>query len=151
VEFWQALIVAAVPSVAAIATAWLGFRDLSVRRRLESSKQFLTLFATAHGRPTDGRDAVGLGEQIATLNLIADFAVKEPLMRNAAVAGLKHFSTWNEDADASVDDILSSLLASLPEQQAAEVAARAVNLLRKSDSNRCEISRAAIEALKRIQ
>lgn len=146
-EFWQALLVAAVPSVAAIATAWLGFRDLAVRRRLDTSKQFLTLFATAHGRPTDGRDEVGVGEQIATLNLIADFAAKEPVMRNAAVEGLKYFSTWDKGLDASVEEIVPSL----SEQEPVEAAAQAANLPRRRSSNQGEIARAATEALKRIQ
>jgi hypothetical protein len=38
--FWQALAIAAVPSAAAVSSAALGFRDLGMRRRLETSKQF---------------------------------------------------------------------------------------------------------------
>lgn len=98
-EFWQALILAAVPSVAAVATALIGFRDLGLRRKLQTSEQFLVLFTVAHGRPNDGR-AVGITEQVAALHLIADFAKKEPLLMNAARAGLEHFATW-ENADIS--------------------------------------------------
>lgn len=141
-EFLQALLVAAVPSVAAVATAWLGFRDLAVRRRLDTSKQFLTLFATAHGRPTDGRERVGVGEQIATLNLIADFAVKEPMVRHAATEGLKHFTTWDKSLDDSGDEIVSR-----PEQEAVE----SVSHLHRGKSNQGEIAQAAWKALKRVQ
>ena len=49
-SFWQALVIATIPSVAAVLTAALGLRDLGMRRKLETSKQFLALFATAHGR-----------------------------------------------------------------------------------------------------
>lgn len=150
-EFWQAMLVATVPSVAAIATAWLGFRDLSLRRRIETSKQFLTLFATAHGRPTDGRDGVGAGEQVATLSLIADFALKESLVREAAIQGLKHFSTWDKGLDIAVDEVLPPLLASLPEEKAVEVAMQAVSDLRRRNANQIEVARAAKEALKRVQ
>jgi hypothetical protein len=48
-----------------------------MRRKLETSKQFLALFATAHGRPVDERDHVGIGEQVASIHLIADFAASE--------------------------------------------------------------------------
>lgn len=37
-NFWQALVIAIVPSVAVVLTAALGFRDLGMRRRLEMSK-----------------------------------------------------------------------------------------------------------------
>jgi len=73
----QALVIATIPSVAAVLTAALGFRDLGMRRKLETSKQFLALFATAHGRPVDERDHVGIGEQVASIHLIADFAASE--------------------------------------------------------------------------
>jgi len=96
-EWWQALIIAAVPSAAAVLTAWIGFRDLTMRRKLETSKQFLTLFATANGRPADGREGVGVAEQVACIHLIADFSRKEPLVREAARAGLTNFSTWAGD------------------------------------------------------
>lgn len=98
-EFWQAVVVAVIPSAAALGTAFIGFRDLGMRRKLESSKQFLSLFATAHARPADGRNKIGLGEQIATIHLIADFAKKDRLLKNAAVEGLRYFSTWDTEAD----------------------------------------------------
>lgn len=43
-EFWQALVIALVPSVAAVIAALVAFRDLGLRRRLETSRQFLALF-----------------------------------------------------------------------------------------------------------
>lgn len=94
-SFWQSLIIAAVPSLAAVGTAFLGFRDLGTRRKLETSKQFLSLFATAHGRPTDGRDHVGVGEQVASIHLIADFAASETVLRNAAREGLEYLRAWD--------------------------------------------------------
>ena len=141
-QFWQALIIAGIPSVAAVLTAALGFRDLGMRRRLETSRQFLNLFALAHGRPVDGRDRVGLGEQIATVHLIADFAKKEQLVRNAAKEGLRHLTTW-----ASIDDTQQSLLSSPPEEMSAEVVAR----LQRLSSGRQEIASAATEALQRLE
>lgn len=104
-DFWGQILVVLIASVAAVATAFLGFRDLGMRRRLETSKQFLNLFATAHGRPVDGRDFVGVGEQIATLHLIADFAKDEPLLRHAAVEGLRHFTTWGKRPKALPGDL----------------------------------------------
>jgi hypothetical protein len=82
-----------------------------MRRRLETSKQFLNLFATAHGRPVDGREKVGVGEQIATVHLIADFAAREGLLKNAAREGLKDFATWGTTAEAKkVADAASEAL-----------------------------------------
>jgi hypothetical protein len=148
--FWQALILAVIASAAAVATAWLGFRDLGVRRRLESSKQFLNLFATAHGRPVDGRDGVGVGEQIATIHLIADFAAKEDMLKNAAREGLEEFATWGSGLDASIEEVLPALLASLPEEKAVEAAAQAVVMLKKSSGGQQKIAAAASDALKRL-
>ncbi|MEU0265754.1 hypothetical protein [Nocardioides sp. NPDC006303] len=148
--FWQVLVIAAVPSAAAVLTAALGFRDLGMRRRLETSKQFLSLFATAHGRPIDGRDGVGVGEQVATIHLIADFAASESLLRNAAREGLTDFATWGDGIEATRVD-LAPLLATLPEDKAEEAAAQAIALLKRSSSNQRKIADAAKEALKRLQ
>jgi hypothetical protein len=95
----QALVIATIPSVAAVLTAALGFRDLGMRRKLETSKQFLALFATAHGRPVDERDHVGIGEQVASICLIADFAASEKLLRNTAREGLKDLLAWEGSAN----------------------------------------------------
>lgn len=108
-SFWQALVVVLVPSVAAVLTAVLGFRDLGMRRRFETSKQFLNLFATAHGRPVDGRDSVGFSEQVATIYLIADFAASETLLVNAAREGLKDFAAWDQEVDGPTESILPSV------------------------------------------
>ncbi|WP_205471327.1 hypothetical protein [Nocardioides sp. SYSU D00038] len=148
--FWQALVVAAVPSVAAVLTAFLGFRDLGLRRRLETSKQFLNLFATAHGRPVDGRDGVGVGEQVATLHLIADFASKESLVRNAAIEGLRHFTTWGTGVEVRAEDLVAGLGNSMPEDAAIEAAAQAVELLSRRTSSQKEIAAAATKALARL-
>lgn len=150
-EFWQALIIAAVPSLAAVLTAALGFRDLGMRRRLETSKQFLNLFATAHGRPVDGRDGTGVGEQIATVHLIADFAASEKLVRNAAREGLRHITTWEKGLDASVEEILPGLVKSMPEDQAMDTAVKAVEFLKRRSHVQREVAKAAAEALKRLE
>lgn len=126
--FWQALVVAAVPSVAAVISAWVAFRDLGLRRRLETSRQFLSLFSLAHGRPEGGR-TVGVGEQIATIHLIADFAAREKVVRNAAREGLQHLTSWAKEP-VTADDVLASLADDVPEdarRAAAEAAAREVN------------------------
>ena len=70
-----------------------------MHRKLETSKQFLALFATAHGRPVDERDHVGIGEQVASIHLIADFAASEKLLRNAAREGLKDLLAWEGSAN----------------------------------------------------
>lgn len=93
-EFWQAIVVALIPSIAAVIAAFVTFRDYRLRHRLETSKQFLTLFAAAHGRPA-GREVIGIGEQVATVHLIADFAKDEKVLRNAARAGLTELSSWS--------------------------------------------------------
>lgn len=94
--FLQGLLIAFVPSFAAVLSAWIGFRDLRLRRRLETSRQFVNLFAAAHGRPVDGRESIGVGEQIATIHLIADFAAEEGVLRQAAAAGLRELASWDQ-------------------------------------------------------
>ncbi|WP_156364792.1 hypothetical protein [Aeromicrobium sp. Leaf245] len=42
-----------------------------------------------------------MGEQVATIHLIADFALKEPVLLNAAVAGLRNLESW-DDPELSV-------------------------------------------------
>ncbi|MDS2173828.1 hypothetical protein Q7C18_14065 [Nesterenkonia sp. CL21] len=109
-EFWQAIVVAAIPSAAAVVAAIVSFRDLHLRRRLESSKQFLSLFASAHGRP-QGRDAIGIGEQVAAVHLIADFAAKDKMLRSAAREGLQDLSSWTGNERS--EKIASSATAAL--------------------------------------
>jgi hypothetical protein len=96
VNFWQAMIIATIPSFAAVLTAWIGLRDLKLRRRLETSKQFMSLIATAHGHPPDGRAKTAIFEQIAVVHLIADLALHERFLRNAAVADLRGLAEWGE-------------------------------------------------------
>jgi len=105
--FWQALVIALVPSIVAGVTAIVGLKDLGLRRRIEVSKQFLALIAEANGRPADGRTAAGVAEQIATISLIADFALKEKLLRNAAFEGLSSIASWKSanDSDESTSAI----------------------------------------------
>ena len=148
-EFWQALIIAAIPSVAAVVTAWLGFRDFRLRRKLETSKQFLTLFAAAHGRPAD-REHVGVGEQIATIHLIADFAEKEPVLRNAARAGLSDLTTW-EATSVDAKKALAGLPDTLTDQQRGAAAAQLAVLLGQNASARKKIASAATAALARLK
>ena len=149
-NFWQALVIAIVPSVAVVLTAALGFRDLGMRRRLEMSKQFLNLFATAHGRPVDGRDGVGVGEQIATIHLIADFAASESLVRNAAREGLRELATWGKSVDASAKTIVQPLPYTRPDDKVVDVPGKAAALLKRGSSE-ARIAHAATEALKRLR
>lgn len=94
VNFLQTLVIAGVPTLGAVVAASVALRDLGLRRRLETSRQFLSLFANANGRPTDGRDEVGVPEQVATVHLIADFARREADLYYAAHAGLKQLVGW---------------------------------------------------------
>lgn len=151
-SFVQALVIAAVPSVAAIVTAWVAFRDLGLRRRLETSQKFLTFFATAHGRPTDGRDGVGAGEQVATVHLIADFAIREKLVREAARAGLGYIAAWSAPVE-NVSEIAPQLefpdgATEVQRQQAAQIA-QAVSRYSRGQGHD-EIAEAAAAALARL-
>lgn len=146
VSFWQTVVIAAVPSLAAIAAVVAAAQDLGLRRRLESSRQFLNLFAVAHGRPADGRTGVGLGEQVATVHLIADFAVKEKLVREAARAGLAQLANWGA-TPASFEVMLAGLPDSVPSGEREAVArARA----KRSDASINAIATAANDALARL-
>ena len=136
--------------MAVVLTAALGFRDLGMRRRLEMSKQFLNLFATAHGRPVDGRDGVGVGEQIATIHWIADFAASESLVRNAAREGLRELATWGQSVDASAETIVQPLPHTRPDDKAVDVPGQAAALLKRGSSE-ARIAHAATEALKRLR
>jgi hypothetical protein len=115
-EFWQVLVVATIPSAAAVVSASVAFRDLGLRRRLETSKQFLSLFAAAHGRPLGRDGTIGIGEQIATIYLIGDFAVPEKFLHNAAKEGLRELTTWGANGNsqsAQVAEAAKSVLARL--------------------------------------
>ncbi len=152
--FWQLLLLAAVPSVAAVLSAYLGFRDLGLRRRLETSKQFVSLFAAAHGRPTDGRDgAIGVGEQVATIHLIADFAAKEGVLVNAAIAGLRNIETWDTHLPADPPNIdLSSLQGQEPDDRIQELETALKKILSSSSPQSLEqIAGAARAALARLE
>lgn len=146
--FWQALLIAVVPSVAAVVTALVAFRDLGLRRRLETSTQFLSLFSLAHGRLDSGR-AVGVGEQIATVHLIADFAVGEKTVRNAAREGLAYLTTWGAEP-VTADDVLASVGSDVPENQRRSVAEAAAREINRKNQSGALIAKAAKSALARI-
>ena len=69
---------------------------LTTRRRLESTEQFLQLFAAAHGRPAD-RSVIGLSEQVAAVHLIAEFGDSYEWLRRPAVEGLRSMEGWVAD------------------------------------------------------
>ncbi|WP_458115151.1 hypothetical protein [Arthrobacter sp. D2-10] len=152
-EFWQVLVVTLIGSGAAVLTAALGFRDLGMRRRLETSKQFVSLFAAAHGRPSDGRDGVGVGEQIATIHLIADFAVKEDVLKNAAREGLREISTWGQAIEIPHDIAVAAIsnVEGLTHEQVVEAASKAVVSLKHRTESYRKLAAAATEALKRLE
>lgn len=156
--FWQLLVLAGVPSSAAVLTAYLGFRDLGLRRRLETSREFVTLFASAHGRPLGDRsEPIGVGEQVATINLIADFALRERVLINAAVAGLRNIEAWDSvptHPDPKID--LSGMEEKIPDDYVKSLEAglkEAVKSMNKSadSTGRQEIASAARAALARIE
>jgi hypothetical protein len=147
-QFWQALVVAAIPSVAALITAWVAFRDLGMRRRLETSKQFLVLFSTAHGRPADGREHVGLGEQIATVQLIADFARKERLVENAARAGLAELAAWDRPQEIEPNRLRIELAKRVSPADLERVMKEAVGITVARTYGEKRIAAAAQKALK---
>ncbi|MEH3068315.1 MAG: hypothetical protein PGN15_09780 [Aeromicrobium erythreum] len=152
--FWQLLILALIPSAAAVGAALVGFRDLGLRRRLETSKQFVSLFATAHGRPIEERPhPVGVGEQVATIHLIADFAMKEPVLVNAAVAGLRNLASWDDPATAATPKIdLSGMDVEVPENLLRALESGMAKAISKSNSaSGDEIAQAARAALKRLE
>ena len=144
-EFWQALVIALVPSVAAVITALVAFRDLGLRRRLETSRQFLALFSLAHGRLDSGR-RVGIGEQVATIHLIADFAVKEKVVLNAAREGLAHLAEWDASPRVAAD-LLGAVNEAVPDEQRVAIAQAEAG--RQNDAAR-QVATAARAALKRL-
>ena len=103
-SFWQAVIVATIPSLAALPAAWIGLRDLRLRRRIETSNQFLRMIAIAHDHPADGRTHTAIFEQIAAVHLIADLAAQEPVLRNAALADSRGLAEWTA-TESSVHSI----------------------------------------------
>ena len=100
----------------------------------------------------DGRDGVGVGvgEQIATIHLIADFAASESLVRNAAREGLRELATWGQSVDASAETIVQPLPHTRPDDEVVDVPGQAAALLKRGSSE-ARIVHAATEALKRLR
>lgn len=80
--------------VAAVLVARSASKDLAVKRQLESTERFLELIAVAHGRPRDGRERVGISEQVAAVHLVAEFGAEHSWLRGAATESLVSFPTW---------------------------------------------------------
>lgn len=96
--FWQALVIAFVPTIGVVLTVWYSTRDLKVRRRLEGTDKFFRIVMTAHARD-EVRESVGIAEQIAAIHLLADFGSTEKHLRNAAQAALREISLYTSSID----------------------------------------------------
>lgn len=62
-RWWQAALIAAIPTIGAVYAAIQVTPDLRLRRQTEITDRFVRLIAVAHGRPVD-REYVGVGEQV---------------------------------------------------------------------------------------
>ncbi|MGL5826877.1 MAG: hypothetical protein ACRCYU_19015 [Nocardioides sp.] len=112
---WTPVIVAAVPTIGVAGTVLVTMRDFSLRRDLEISRQFAAFVSVAHGRAIDGREVVGMGEQLAHVQLVVWLARRHRRLRPAAIAALQYLSREPKDDDralvlAAARDGLSTLL-----------------------------------------
>lgn len=78
------LVAAIAVIVSAAVVARTAGRELQVQRQLQSTERFLELLAVAHGRPRDGRERVGVSEQVAAVHLVAEFGSDHRWLRMAA-------------------------------------------------------------------
>ncbi len=83
----------------------LGKQGTGGRRRLDSTQQFLHLFASAHG-PADGRQEIGLSEQVAAVHLIAEFGGSHPWPAGPAREGLRSMVKWTGALPGQQEDVL---------------------------------------------
>lgn len=61
---------------------------LDQQRITETTRLMLDLMATAHGAPTDGRTGIGVGQQLAAINMIATIGRENALFRETAFSFL---------------------------------------------------------------
>lgn len=69
---------------------------------LAAVQQLITLSAYAHGRPTDGRDHVGVGEQLAAIGMIESLGHEFPGLKVPATNLLATLEGWDRRPDAEV-------------------------------------------------
>src|SRR5688572_363084 len=89
----EPLIGGAVLVVGALLVAFTASRELSVKRRLESTDRFLDLVALAHARPRDSTRTVGVVEQVGAITLIAQFGEDNKWLKQSAIDVL-HAMSW---------------------------------------------------------
>jgi len=61
---------------------------LGQQRLTDTTRLMLDLMATAHGAPVDGRTGIGVGQQLAAIEMIATIGTENPLFSGTAVTFL---------------------------------------------------------------
>lgn len=108
------LVAAIAVIVSAAVVARTAGRELQVQRQLQSTERFLELLAVAHGRPRDGREGVGVSEQVAAVHLVAEFGSDHSWLRMAATKGVASMATWlNEESDPALQEAVHEALTRL--------------------------------------
>ena len=87
-NFWQALVVALVPTAGVLLSVFVSTRDLDLRRKLESTDKFFDIVMLSNARSRE-REHVGTAEQVAAVHLLADFGKTEDHLKNASRAALE--------------------------------------------------------------
>ena len=112
-SFWEAMIIALVPTVGIGLTVWASTRDLALRRKLGATDKFFEIVMIAHARAKD-REGVGSAEQIAGIHLLADFGRSEKHLKNAAKDALEEIDSYTAGSpDKIVQRVNASVKAAL--------------------------------------
>lgn len=98
---WTTIPSTVAAAVGLLTTAFVSTRDLRLRRRTDTTKGFLDLIAHASGRPRDGRQAVGvaeqLAEQLAAMRMIGSLGRRTPLTSVGSGGRAPRLSTRSGD------------------------------------------------------
>jgi hypothetical protein len=95
----EPMITVMIPSLSAICTAWIATAGLSHRRRMETLTNLVQLAKLSLGRPDDGRDGVGVGEQLAAIAAVEALARKYRWCRSVGEALLTDPAGWSNDPE----------------------------------------------------
>lgn len=125
---------------------WQNSRDLRLRTKIEHYKMFMEVSRRAHGYAGSGEEAVGIGEQIAALHLLADITNGDTSLRNAGIAQLSTQIDWYRNGTTPTEDV-ERLFRDVVDKGAVEAGQAALRQARVRD----QIQKAAEVARSRIK
>lgn len=94
---WIPVIATTVPTVGVVLGGWVTLRDFRLRQEDADLEQFGKIVAAAHGRPSDGRESLGVHEQRGYVIMLGVLASRRKDLKPVATVVLKGLAVLGDE------------------------------------------------------